>query len=235
MLFIASNPTNMSDASKQPTLYGMQISAGCRLATWAANISEVAVAWQEINLMQGEHKTPEFIRMTQGRHCIPALSHTLDDGTVLEMTESRAIARYLCSIGNGAVTTAFPKAPHLTAQIDELMDYDATCLYKRIGAVAYPRMGFSSTPPEEKDFEALRKSLSYIEARLSDTGFLVGGTLSVADLNLANTLSMLNMVSEIDVAQDFPVTNKWLAHLQTLGNYAEVVAPFEQFAASKRE
>ena len=222
-----------SFTSSPPVLYGMHISAGCRLALWSANVSQVPFSWQEINLMKGEHKTPEFIRMTQGRHCIPALSHTLSDDTTLEMTESRAIARYLCSIGNGAVATAFPDAPHLTAQLHELMDYDATCLYKRVGAVAYSRMGFSSTPPEDKDFEALRKSLSYIEARLSDTGFLVGGTLSVADLSLANTLSMFAVVPEIDMTQEFPATNKWLVHLTSLGNYAEIVAPFDQFAASK--
>lgn len=222
-----------SFTSSPPTLYGMHISAGCRLALWAASVSSVPVSWQEINLMKGEHKTPEFIRMTQGRHCIPALSHTLKDGAALEMTESRAIARYLCRIGNGSVATAFPDAPHLTAQLEELMDYDATCLYKRIGAAAYHRMGFSDTPPAEKDFDALRKSLEYIEARLSDSGFLVGSSLSVVDLTMANTLSMLALVPEIDVENNYPATGKWLAHLKTLGDYTDIAAPFEQFAASK--
>jgi len=224
----------MSSLTHPITIYGMRISAGCRLAMWAANVSQVPISWETVNLMKGEHKSPEFIRMTQGRHCIPALSHTLKDGTTLEMTESRAIARYLCRIGNGTVATSFPQAPHLTAQLEELVDYDATCLYKRVGAVAYPRMGFSDTPPEDKDFEALRKSLSYIEARLSGTGFLVGGALSVADLNLANTLSMLVLVPEIDMTQEFPTTDKWLVHLTSLGNYAEITAPFSEFVASKK-
>lgn len=216
-----------------PTVYGMHISAGCRLAIWSANISGVAINFESVNLMQGEHKTPEFIELTRGRHCVPALSHTLPDGTRFSMTESRAIARYLCRIGNGSVKVTFENAPHLTASVDEWLDYDATCLYKRMGAVAYPRLGFSSTPAGEAEFEALRKSLKYVDDALAESGFLVGGTLSIADLNIANTLSMMSLAPEIDVEVEFPAADKWLTHLSTLGNYEELSVAFRQFAASK--
>ena len=219
--------------SQPPKIYGMHVSAGCRLALWAANTSNVAVEWEQVDLMKGEHMTEEYVRLTKGRHCIPALSHTLEDGSALEMTESRAIAKYLAHIGDGSVKASFPDAPHLTAQLDELIDYDATCLYSRVGDIAYYRMGFRPTEPDEKKFEALNKSLAYIESRLGDSGFLVGDTLSVADLNLANTLSMLAIIPEIEVEKSYPATGKWLAHMQTLGNYSEIVAPFNQFVASK--
>jgi len=216
-----------------PIVYGMHISAGCRLAIWSANISGVAINFECVNLMHGDHKTPEFIELTRGRHCIPALSHTLPDGTRFSMTESRAIARYLCRIGNGSVKVAFENAPCLTARTDEWLDYDATCLYKRMGAVAYPRLGFSSTSVSEADFEALRKSLKYVDDALAESGFLVGGTLSIADLNIANTLSMMSLAPEIDVEVEFPAVAKWLTHLSSLGDYEELSVAFQQFAASK--
>ena len=39
------------------------------------------------------------MKLTRNRHCIPCLSQTLEDGTEFAMTESRAIARYLCAQG----------------------------------------------------------------------------------------------------------------------------------------
>lgn len=215
-------------------IHGMYISAGCRLALWAANLSEVAVEFNSVDLMKGEHKTDAYMKLTRNRHCIPCLSKTLEDGTEFAMTESRAIARYLCA--QGEKVSGFSKDALKAAQMNELIDYDSTCLYKRLSAIAYHRLFGMGAAPEEAAFENVRKSLAYVESRLEDNeGFLVSGTLSVADLALANSLALLAMIPEIDVAADFPVSNKWLEHMGSLGNYGELVAPFNQFAASKLE
>lgn len=214
------------------TIHGMYISAGCRLALWAANLSDVAVEFNSVDLMKGEHKTDAYMNLTRKRHCIPCLSKTLEDGTEFAMTESRAIARYLCS--QGEKVTDFPEDALKAARMNELIDYDSTCLYKRLSSIAYHRLFEMGAAPKEAAFENVRKSLDYVESRLEENeGFLVSGTLSVADIVLSNSLALIAMIPEIDVAANFPVSNKWLEHMSSLGNYGELIAPFNQFAASK--
>ena len=227
--------------SSKPAIYGMYISAGCRLALWTASISEVQVDFKSVDLMLGENKQPEFVELTRGRHCIPALSHVLSDGTSFSMTESRSIARYLSRIGNGKICVNFERRPDLTARVEEWLDYDGTCLYKRVGAIAYHRLYQMYDAPQEKDFEILRKSLHYIQDALrsqSDPKYLVGETLSIADIVVANTLSMLSCVPEIDLEIEFPFVDSWLVNLLSVGglvDYNEIVGPFREFASTKVE
>ena len=116
--------------------------------------------------MKGEHKTDAYMKLTRNRHCIPCLSKTLEDGTEFAMTESRAIARYLCA--QGEKVTDFSEDALKAAQMNELIDYDSTCLYKRLSAIAYHRLFGMGVAPEEAAFENVRKSLAYVESRLED-------------------------------------------------------------------
>ena len=210
----------------------MTVSAGCRLVQWMANICEVPVDFHTVNLMAGEHLTPEYVKQTRGRHCIPSIVHVVD-GKRLCITESRAIARYIARIGNGNVYEFFDD-PVIAAEIDELVDYEATCLYKRIGACAYPRLWDMGDPPDEAAFDAVRKSLAYIEERLGNAMHLAGSALTVADIVIANTLSMLVVVPEIDI-EDYPAVERWLSCVYQYGDYTNITSDFHDFAMAKKE
>ena len=197
---------------------------------WAANLSGVQYEFNSVDLMKGEHKTDEYMHLTQNRHCIPCLSHT-SDGKTFAMTESRAIARYLCAKGEGV--TDFSQDPEKAAEMNELIDYDSTCLYKRLSVIAYKRLFGMGAEPGEDAFESIYKSLAYVEARIGDDGFLVDGTLSVADVVLASSFSLLVVIPEIDIANNYPCVHAWLQHLHTLGDYKQLVAPFNGFAVTK--
>ena len=209
-------------------LYGMGVSAGCRLTQWVANICEVPYEFHTVDLAKGDHLKPTYVKQTRERHCIPSMVHEVC-GDRLCITESRAIARYLIRIGNGAIYEFHN--PMWAAEVDELVDYEATCLYKRVSKCAYARLFSMGDVPTEKDFEALNKSLQYIEARLGNAMHLVGGSLTLADVLLANTLSMLVVVPEIDMCA-YPAVQRWLGCLYQYGDYNDVAQEFYEHSES---
>ena len=200
----------------------MGISAGCRLTQWVANICDVPYEFHTVDLSKGDHLKPGYVKQTRERHCIPSMVHEAY-GDRLCITESRAIARYLIRIGNGNIYEFHN--PMWAAEVDELVDYEATCLYKRVSKCAYARLFSIGEVPTDKDFEALNKSLQYIEDRLGSAMHLVGGSLTLADVLLANTLSMLVVVPEIDICA-YPAVQRWLSCLYKYGDYEDVAQEF---------
>ncbi len=70
-------------------LYYMSMSAPCRAVLLTAKMVGVEINLKTINLMQGEHMQPEFLKINP-QHTVPCLD---DSGFVV--TESRAICAYL--------------------------------------------------------------------------------------------------------------------------------------------
>ena len=224
------------------TLYGMDISAGTRLAEWAASCAEVPYDKVTIDLFSDEHKTNHFRAITEDRHCIPAMAHG-----ARRMTESRAIAAYLLrgadGIGTAPSAFAHGASEWVRAKISELIQYDATCLYKRVSAFAYPNLfGMGKAPENDgEEAEQLRKSLRLLEDRLGGhrstpgNAYLVCAKPTIADLVVANTLSLLLAVPARVVKLDvsFPLVAAWLDRMATFGGYKNIVKPFEEFAQEK--
>ena len=218
----------MSTTAETVHLYGMHTSTGCRLVQWVANICGVAFEFHTVDLGKGDHLKPGYVHQTRERHCIPSMIHEVN-GDRLCITESRAIARYLIRIGNGNICEVYNYMG--AAEIDELVDYEATCLYKRVSKCAYARLFSVGQFPTEKDFEALNESLQYIETRLGSSMHLNGGTLTLPDVLFANTLSMLVVVPEIDIYK-YPAVKRWLGCLYQYGNYDEVTREFYKYSES---
>ena len=216
----------MTSSADTVHLYGMNVSTGCRLVQWVANICDVPFEFHTVDIGHAEHMKPAYVKQTRGRHCLPSMVHEAD-GERLCITESRAIARYLIRIGSGNICEFHN--PLFAAEVDELVDYEATCLYKRVAKCAYPRLFSMGELPETKDFEAVEKSLEYIEERLGQSMHLVGGTLTLADVLLANTLSMLVIMPEIDI-DVYPAVKRWLGCLYRYGNYDDVARDFYAYS-----
>jgi glutathione S-transferase len=70
-------------------LYYMSMSAPCRAVLLTAKMVGIEINLKTINLMQGEHMQPEFLKINP-QHTVPCLD---DSGFVV--TESRAICAYL--------------------------------------------------------------------------------------------------------------------------------------------
>ncbi|MEM1104904.1 MAG: glutathione S-transferase family protein [Pseudomonadota bacterium] len=141
-----------------------------------------SVDLEKINIMSGEHKTPEY-RAFSPYAQVPAL--VLEDGT--SITESRAICTYFEALW--PEPNLMGETPLEKAQIEmwdrriELMFFIQFASWFRN---AHPAMAPLESPQSkttaEKSERNARKFAKRIDAHLADTEFVAAGRFSIADI-----------------------------------------------------
>merc|ERR1712209_287065 len=107
-------------------IYGMQLSAPCRIVEMTAECLGLEYQFKVVDLMTGDHMKPEFLAMNP-MHNIP----TVKDGDFI-MNESRAVAAYLVN-KYGKDDSLYPKDPEVRARVDQKLYFDMGVFYKAFG------------------------------------------------------------------------------------------------------
>jgi glutathione S-transferase len=134
-----------------------------------------------LNLIQGEHKTPEYLGKA-GLANVPALE--LDDGTTI--TESIAICRYLES--RYPQPNLFGRTPEETAVIEMWMRRAemlvATPLMLGVRHTHPALAALEQQNPAIAEYNKTQglKALKVLDRRLSETEWLAGDRLTIADI-----------------------------------------------------
>ena len=164
------------------------------------NITDIEII--DIDLMKGEHKTPEYRALAPNSR-IPALE--LDDGTVI--MESTAICRYIESL--------YPE-PNLFGE--SLMEIASIEMWQaRIyNELMIPlAMGFrhlhpamSSLETQNKDYGETQKSigiksLKYFNDVLSESEFVAGERYTFADIQMITTTDFFIGLNQLNLG-DYP-------------------------------
>ena len=164
------------------------------------NITNVEMV--EINMMEGEHKTPEY-RAIAPNSRIPALQ--LDDGTVI--MESTAICRYLESLH--PEPNLFGKSPIEIASIEM---WQARIFNELMIPLA---MGFRHLHPamsaletQNKEYGETQKnigikSLKYFNNVLSESEFVAGDRYTFADIQMITTTDFFIGLNRLNL-DDYP-------------------------------
>ena len=164
------------------------------------NITNVEMV--EINMMEGEHKTPEY-RAIAPNSRIPALQ--LDDGTVI--MESTAICRYLESLH--PEPNLFGESPIEIASIEM---WQARIFNELMIPLA---MGFRHLHPamsaletQNKEYGETQKnigikSLKYFNNVLSESEFVAGDRYTFADIQMITTTDFFIGLNRLDL-DDYP-------------------------------
>jgi len=192
-------------------IYGMQLSAPCRIVEMTAECLGVEYNFKQTDLMKGEHMTPEFLKMNP-EHNIP----TVVDGD-LNMNESRAVAAYLVN-KYAESDKLYPKDASVRYMVDKLLYFDMGVLYKAFGEVVYPKMMPDGGMPQpgEKQHGKLKEVLGWLNGFVSGDTFAAGtADLTIADIALVATFSTIKATGCVDLA-DYPETEKWLTKCQGL-------------------
>lgn len=164
------------------------------------NISDIEII--NIDLMSGEHKTPEY-RAIAPNSRIPALK--LDDGTVI--MESTAICRYLDSL--------YPK-PNLfgesAIEIASIEMWQAR-IYNELMiplAMAFRHLhpGMSDMEIQNKEYGETQKnigvkSLKYFDMVLSKSEFVAGDRYTFADIQMITTTDFFIGLNRLSM-EDYP-------------------------------
>ena len=184
-------------------IYGVRLSRAYR-TLWMAN--ELGLDYENvpIHFADGSAKTPEYLAVNpNGR--IPAID---DNG--FKLWESMAINLYLAKKhGNGLL----PKTVEEEAQAIQWSIWAMTEVEKPALAVLLHRFFL---PEDQRDSklgdegeQQLQKPLAVLNQQLAATGYLVGSTFTVADLNVASVLSWAQM-GRVNLTA-FPHVDEWLA------------------------
>src|SRR5690606_27884390 len=152
-------------------------------------------------------KSPEFLKINPNGH-IPSID---DDGLILH--ESLAINLYLAKKHGG------PLAPANLAEDGLMTTWTAWALTEvepQSIQILYHRV---SKPVAERDpkiataaIEALKAPFAVLDKALVDTGYVVGGRFTVADINIAECVRYAMAAPELFEAN--PNVKAWLAKVQ---------------------
>jgi len=203
-------------------VYGMNLSAPCRIVTMTAECLGVEYNFKILDLMAGEHMKPEFLAINP-MHNIP----TMVDGDFV-LNESRAIAAYLVN-KHGKDDKLYPKDAETRARVDQRLYFDMGVFYKvnivkytndlqdwifngllystfilqAFGECVYPVM-FGGDKPGQEKFDKVKEVLGWVDGFVKDGKFSAGNDeMTIGDLALLATYSTMKAAElpEIDLAE----------------------------------
>lgn len=172
-----------------------------------------------VDFTKGEHKSPEYLALNPNG-AVP----TLVDGDFV-LTESRAIMQYLAS--KMPESGLLPRDEAQRADVTRWQFWDAAHFSPQLGTLVFERvlkgmMGLGE-PDAGKVQEALtgfRRFAAVLDKRLDGKKYVVGDSLTLADLTLASSL-MYAKQTEAPVSE-FPNVQAWFERISALDAWKKV-------------
>jgi len=174
-----------------------------------------------LDFSKGEHKSPEFLALNPNG-AVP----TLVDGDFV-LTESRSIMQYLAS--KKPESGLLPRDEAARADVTRWQFWDAAHFSPQLGSIVFEKMikgmmGLGD-PDSAKVSESLanfRRFAAVLNQRLAGKQYVVGNSLTIADLTLASSL-MYAKQTEVPVAE-FPNIEAWLARVTALDGWKKTAS-----------
>jgi glutathione S-transferase len=157
-------------------IYGDSISGNCLKVKWVADCLGLAYDWIETDILKGQSRTPEYLALNPAGQ-VPLL--VLADGRPL--AQSNAIILHL-----GEGSQLIPADAYLRAKMLEWMFWEQYSHEPYI-AVARFQVRYQGKPVAELEprlVERGRAALKRLEDGLAASRFLVGDSLTLADVAL---------------------------------------------------
>lgn len=168
-------------------LYINPMSPNVRRVRLTAAVLGLTLEEKKLDFAKGEHKNPEYLALN-ANGAVP----TLVDGDFV-LTESRAIMQYLAS--KKPESGLLPRDEQARADVTRWQFWDASHFSPQLGTLAFekivkPMMGMGE--PEQRRIEDaltnFRRFAAVLDKRLQGKPYVVGSTLTLADLTLASSL-----------------------------------------------
>lgn len=195
-------------------IYGDINSGNCYKIKLLASILGIEHQWIHIDILAEETKTADFLAKNPNGK-IPLLE--LDDGR--HLSESNAILNYLAINSDLLPNDAFEKAKVLQWQFFEQYSHEPFI------AVARYIAKYLGLPEDRKDeYQSKQagghRALAVMEEQLASTAYLVGETLSIADISLYGYTHVAHE-GGFDLSA-YPAIQKWLNRIALHPNYFDM-------------
>uniref|UniRef100_T1GW09 Uncharacterized protein n=1 Tax=Megaselia scalaris TaxID=36166 RepID=T1GW09_MEGSC len=194
----------------KPILYGIDPSPPCRACLLTAKAIGLDFEYKVVNLMTGEHMTEEFLKKNP-QHTVPVLE---DNGSFI--TDSHAICTYLVQkYGSEKDQLLYPADLYTRALVDQKLHFDTGVLFQKVKGVTKYVMTGKKVP--EEAVSAVYEGYDFLEKFLANSNYLVGNSLTVADLCCIATISSL-VFAPIDPSK-YPKLTEWIKRMKVLPYY----------------
>lgn len=192
----------------------------------AAEYSGIKVELAQNFEMGVSNKTPEFLKMNPiGK--VPVLE--TPDGPVFE---SNAIARYVTRLK--ADNPLYGSSPIEYGHIEQWIDFASLEIDANIGHWFRPRMGRAVyLPPfEEAAIAALKRALGALNTHLASNTFLVGHSVTLADIVMTCNLYMgFSRLMTKSFTSEFPHVERYFWTMVNQPNFSKILGEVEQTAS----
>jgi len=194
-------------------LYMNPTSPNVRRVRLTAAVLGLQLEEKNLDLAKGEQKRPEFLAFNPNG-AVP----TLVDGDFV-LTESRAIMQYLAS--RKPESGLLPHDERARADVTRWQFWDSSHFSPQLGMLTFqrvlkPMMGMGE-PDAGKVEEALtnfRRLAAVLNKRLDGKRYVVGDSMTLADLTLASSL-MYAKQAEVPLAE-FPNIQGWFSRISSM-------------------
>ena len=198
------------------TIFGFDFSSPANKVRFAANAMGLQYEYKPVNLLAGEQKSPEFMKLNPiGR--VPAID---DDG--FKVFESAVIIKYLADKNNSPL---YPKDLKKRTTIDQWIDFANLHVATALARVTFNRVmyKFLNTEKDERSLndgiKFLGNFLPMIEKQLKENKNLAGNEMSLADINLLAVLDPAEL-SSVDL-NIYPSITNWRKNLRAQSFYTK--------------
>ncbi|MEO7093192.1 MAG: glutathione S-transferase family protein [Polyangiales bacterium] len=202
-------------------LYHNPLSPNVRRVRLTAAVLGIELEEQVLDFAKGEHKSPEYLALN-ANGAVP----TLVDGD-FALTESRAIMQYLASKKPEA--GLLPKDEKDRADVTRWQFWDSSHFSPALGTIAFEKLlkpmmglGAADTGKVTEALAGFRRWAAVLDTRLAGRQYVVGNSLTVADLTLASSL-MYAAQAEVPVSE-FPNVEAWFARISALDGWKKTAA-----------
>ena len=157
-------------------IYGDTNSGNCLKVKWVCDHLGLPYTWVAIDILKQESRTSQFLKLNSAGQ-IPVVD--FEDGHTL--AQSNAIIRYLAR-GSDLV----PEDAFAAAKMDEWLFWEQYSHEPAIAVCRY-QMVYLGRPASDLDPDRIKRgyaALSRMEQHLAGTRFLIGETLTLADIAL---------------------------------------------------
>lgn len=186
------------------TLYGDSISGNCQKPRWTADYLDIDHDWIEIDILNSGTQTEEFLALNPVGQ-VPLARWP--DGRALP--QSNAIMLYLAEGSNLIPSDSFQRAQMNSWLFWEQYSHETAIAVRRF------KKHYLKLPDSEIDPDLMakgRRALGVMEMQLTYTDWLVGDTLSCADIALV-AYTRVAHEGGFDLAE-FPSVERWVSRVE---------------------
>ncbi|MEL6724236.1 MAG: glutathione S-transferase family protein [Pseudomonadota bacterium] len=186
------------------TLYGDSISGNCQKPRWTADYLDIDHDWVEVDILDGGTQTEEFLSLNPVGQ-VPIARWP--DGRVLP--QSNAIMLYLAEGSDLIPEDTFQRAQMNSWLFSEQYSHETSIAVRRF------KKHYLKLPDEEIDPQLMvkgRRALGVMEMQLTWTDWLVGETLTCADIALV-AYTRVAHEGGFDLAE-FPNVERWVSRVE---------------------